>query len=204
MAGAFAAMAALEDRRVSGTGQLVELSQIEVGACLAPEPVIRYSMNGEIMGRIGNRSPVHAPQGVYQAADGRWVALTVRGAGEWRRLAAALGDPDWARDPALDDLGNRMREHDKLDERLATWAEGLPSEDLVARLLSAGVPAAVTAVTDDFLKDVRLNERGYFQTVDHAVVGEDACPGWPMRFSPAPAAAMRIRPLPGSDPWPPV
>ena len=191
MAGAFAAMAALEDRRVSGTGQLVELSQIEVGACLAPEPVIRYSMNGETMGRIGNRSPVHAPQGVYQAADGRWVALTVRSTGEWRQLAAALGDPVLAGDASLDDLGNRMREHDKLDEHLAAWAEGLPSAEIVARLLSAGVPAAVTAVTDDFRKDIQLNDRGFFQTVDHAVVGEDTYPGWPMRFSPAPATPHR-------------
>jgi crotonobetainyl-CoA:carnitine CoA-transferase CaiB-like acyl-CoA transferase len=191
MAGSFAAMAALEDRRTSGTGQLIELSQIELGACLAPEPVIRYSMNGEVMGRIGNRSPVFAPQGVYQAADGRWVALTVRATGEWRQLVAALGDPVLAGDPALDDLRTRLRGHDKLDEHLSAWAKGLPSQEIVARLLSAGVPAAVTAVTDDFLKDPQLNERGYFQAVDHAVVGEDTYPGWPMRFSPAPATPHR-------------
>jgi crotonobetainyl-CoA:carnitine CoA-transferase CaiB-like acyl-CoA transferase len=191
MAGSFAAIAALEDRRAGGTGQLIELSQIELGACLAPEPVIRYSMNGEIMDRTGNRSPVFAPQGVYQAADGRWVALTVRATGEWRQLTAALGDPDWARDPALDDLDNRIRSHDKLDEHLAAWAKGLPSPEIVARLLSAGIPAAVTAVTDDFLKDIQLRERGYFQTVGHAVVGEDTYPGWPMRFSPAPATPHR-------------
>jgi crotonobetainyl-CoA:carnitine CoA-transferase CaiB-like acyl-CoA transferase len=192
MAGAFAALAALEDRRSSGTGQLIELSQIEVGACLAPEPVVRYSISGEVMARTGNRSPVHAPQGVYQAADGRWVALTVRSAGEWARLAAAMGSPPWALDPALGALDHRMREHDRLDKHLAAWAQRLESGEMVSCLVTAGVPCAVTAVTDDFPADPQLAARGFFETVGHAVVGDDTYPGWPMRFSPGPGRAHRL------------
>jgi crotonobetainyl-CoA:carnitine CoA-transferase CaiB-like acyl-CoA transferase len=192
MAGAFAALAALEDRRSSGTGQLIELSQIEVGACLAPEPVIRYSVNGEVMARKGNRSPVHAPQGVYQAADGRWVALTVRTAREWAQLAAAMGSPSWALDPAFGDLDHRMREHDRLDKHVAAWARRLESGELVSCLLAAGIPCAVAAVTDDFRADPQLAARGFYETVGHAVVGDDTYPGWPMRFSPGPARAHRL------------
>lgn len=157
--------------------------------------MIRYSVSGEVMARTGNRSPVHAPQGVYQAANGRWVALTVRAAGEWAQLAAAMGSPPWAVDPAFAELDHRMREHDQLDEYLAAWARRLESGEMVSLLLTAGVPCATAAVTDDFRADPQLAARRFFETFAHAVVGDDSYPGWPMRFSPGPARAHR-RPAP--------
>ena len=50
-----ALLAALEHRRRTGEGQLVEIAQIEVAACLTAEPVIEYSMSGIIQPRNGNR-----------------------------------------------------------------------------------------------------------------------------------------------------
>ena len=46
-----ALLAALEHRRRTGEGQLVEIAQIEVAACVTAEPVIEYSMNGIIQPR---------------------------------------------------------------------------------------------------------------------------------------------------------
>jgi crotonobetainyl-CoA:carnitine CoA-transferase CaiB-like acyl-CoA transferase len=191
MAGAFATMVALEHRRTTGRGQLVELPQIEVGACLAPEPVIRYSMTGERMPRMGNRSATNAPQGVYRAGDGRWVALTVRSGADWRGLVKAAGDPDWAGEHDYDDDRTRKDHVDRLDEHIGGWLATLPSEQVVARLQEYVVPSAVVAVTDDYLQHPQLRHRGYYEVVDHPVVGEDTYPGWPMRFSPSPTRSHR-------------
>ncbi len=46
-----ALLAALEHRRRTGEGQLIEVAQIEVGACVTAEPVIEYSMNGVVRAR---------------------------------------------------------------------------------------------------------------------------------------------------------
>ena len=50
-----ALLAALDHRRRTGEGQLIEVAQIEVGAAVTAEPVIEYSMNGVVRPRDGNR-----------------------------------------------------------------------------------------------------------------------------------------------------
>ena len=72
-----ALLAALEHRRRTGEGQLIEIAQIEVAASVAAEPVIEYSMNGVVAPREGNRRRGRL-QGVYPTAvDGAWVAISV-------------------------------------------------------------------------------------------------------------------------------
>ena len=62
-----ALLAALEHRRRTGEGQLIEVAQIEVGAAITAEPVIEYSMNGIVRLRDGNRQRAYC-QGVYPTA----------------------------------------------------------------------------------------------------------------------------------------
>jgi crotonobetainyl-CoA:carnitine CoA-transferase CaiB-like acyl-CoA transferase len=81
-----ALLAALEHRRRTGEGQLIEIAQFEVTACVAAEPVIEYSMNAVVRPREGNRSRGYL-QGVYpSAADDAWVALSVRDDADWAQL----------------------------------------------------------------------------------------------------------------------
>ena len=54
-----ALLAALEHRRRTGEGQLIEVAQIEVAACVAAEPIIEYSMNAVARPREGNRRRGH-------------------------------------------------------------------------------------------------------------------------------------------------
>ncbi len=71
-----ALLAALEHRRRTGEGQLIEIAQIEVAASVVAEPVIEHSMNGVVMPREGNRQRGYL-QGVYPTAvDGEWVAIS--------------------------------------------------------------------------------------------------------------------------------
>ena len=75
---------------------------------IAAEQVIESSAYGALLARDGNRGPAAAPQNLYQAADpdeyGRddsWVAIAVATDEQWASLRRALGEPDWAADPAL-------------------------------------------------------------------------------------------------------
>ena len=95
-----ALLAALEHRRRTGEGQLIEVVQIEVAACVTAEPVIEYSMNGIIQPRNGNRCRGIA-QGVYPTAvDDDWVAISVRDDADWGNLVAAMSRPDLLEDGA--------------------------------------------------------------------------------------------------------
>ena len=79
-----ALLAALEHRRRTGEGQLIEIAQIEVGACVTAEPVIEYSMNGVVRPREGNR-PRGYLQGVYPTRGRRMGGALGAGAAEARR-----------------------------------------------------------------------------------------------------------------------
>ncbi|WP_395106279.1 CaiB/BaiF CoA transferase family protein [Actinomadura sp. SCN-SB] len=181
-----ATLAALRHRERTGQGQLIEVPQIEVGACVGADPVIEYALTGHAPGRNGNRSSVFAPQGAYVGSDGRRVALSVRDDADWKRLRTALGDPDWARDPALETVAGRHERHDALDAALGAWASEAPAEKLAGLLLEHGVPAAVVTTADDFHTDPQLTARGYYQELPHPVMGPELYPGWPMRFSHVP------------------
>ncbi len=72
MVGAHAALAlvaALEDRRRTGVGQLVEVPLVEVATAVTAEQVIRYAIDGTLLERRG-------AGGVYRClGDDAWVAI---------------------------------------------------------------------------------------------------------------------------------
>lgn len=181
MHAALALTAAFEARDRTGRGALVEVVQIEVVASMAPEPPITHSLTGEVLGRSGNRDPRVAPQGVYVTADSRWVALTTRDNGDWRRLVQAVGRPP-GDDAALADLAGRQAAHDDLDAWLASWV-ATQDVDAVVKLLDAvGMPVAEVLDPAGMYDDPQLTATGYYQELDHPLSGARRFPTWPFRW----------------------
>jgi crotonobetainyl-CoA:carnitine CoA-transferase CaiB-like acyl-CoA transferase len=182
-----AIQAALDHRRRTGEGQLVEIVQVEVGACLTAEQVIAWSTTGEILGGRGNRSVEGAPEGVYRCTDdgegSPWIALSVRDDDDWSRLVDVLGRPPWALDPGLDTVAGRRAAHDDLDGALASWTAEQSPDEVVGRLRAAALPSARLLTAPQMYDDPQLLARGYYEAIDHPVTGIRRYPSWPARFS---------------------
>lgn len=189
-----ALLAALEHRRRTGEGQLIEVAQIEVGAALTAEPVIEYSMNGVVRPREGNRQRGYC-QGVYPTStDGAWVALSVRDDTDWRQLVDAMGRPELLEDDRLASAQRRADAHDLFDDIVAAWSRTLTPGEIVAALQARGVPAE-ELLTPERMYDVpQLDARGYYQDVEHPVTGRHRYPGWPFRITPGPVSHHRFAP----------
>ena len=115
-----ALLAALDHRRRTGEGQLIEIAQIEVAASVAAEPVIEYSMNGIVRMREGNRQRGYL-QGVYPTvADDAWVAISVRDDTDRTRLAQTLGRPELTLDS-----------HDDFDTAVTEWTRTRTAAEIV-------------------------------------------------------------------------
>ena len=108
---------ALEHRRRTGEGVLVEASMVDAALNVAAEQIVEHSAYGALLERDGNRGPTAAPQNLYLTADAddagerdAWVAIAVadRRRSGWRS-ATRSGAPRWAMDPALTTAAGRRR-----------------------------------------------------------------------------------------------
>jgi crotonobetainyl-CoA:carnitine CoA-transferase CaiB-like acyl-CoA transferase len=171
-----ALLLALEHRRRTGEGVLVEAAMVDAALNIAAEQVIEYSAYGTLLQRTGNRGPTAAPQNHYRSADvdefGRadcWVAVAVATDRQWLALRAALGSPEWAMDPELLDMAGRFASHDVIDEHLCQWCLPRSSDEIIETLWSAGVPVAKVMQPHRQLELPQLHHRRFFETVDHPV-----------------------------------
>ena len=160
-----ALLAALEHRRRTGQGRLIEVAQIEVAACVTAEPVIEYSMNGVVQPREGNRRRGYL-QGVYPTAeDDAWVALSM---------------PD---DGAVD--------HDVFDEMVAAWTRTQTPEKILEILWGQSIPAE-RVITGEQMYDIpQLDGRGFYEEFERPITGAHRYPGWPFRITPGPTRHHR-------------
>ena len=186
---AFALMGALEMRRQTGEGELVESSLIEPALNAAAQQIVELQAYGTLLARDENRSPVAAPQGIYacQASqvpgDSEWLALSIVSDSQWQSLCRVLGEPPWALEPALTTNAGRRAVLDQIDHEIAAWCADRGAVEAEALLLAAGIPAAAGRNAHYLLPNEQLEHRGFFQTLDHPVTGHTPYPNLPMRFS---------------------
>jgi crotonobetainyl-CoA:carnitine CoA-transferase CaiB-like acyl-CoA transferase len=193
---------ALEHRRRSGEGVLVEASMVDAALNVAAEQLVEHSAYGALLERDGNRGPTAAPQGVYLTADAddsgardAWVAIAVATDEQWLALRDALGHPAWAMDPELTTVAGRRAQHDAIDGHLSSWCEGRRGDDIVDCLWGAGVPVAKVMQPHEQVALPQLQARGFFEDVDRAVSGAARHSTLPIRFSGGPDRFHR-RPAP--------
>lgn len=195
---AVAIAAALLERRKSGRGQFIDVSQIESGVYSLSELVVRYSANREVSERRENHSEFRAPHSVYPCqGEDRWIAIAVHSDDEWAALVRVMDLPDWARDRKLRTVQGRLANEAAIDDKLADWTVGFDAHELMDRLQAAGVEAGVVQNNADLAEDPQLAHRGHFQKCDHAVLGELAFERAGFRISGAPGGYQTPGPLLG-------
>jgi benzylsuccinate CoA-transferase BbsF subunit len=159
---ALATLAAIRQRRRTGVGTEIDLSQFEVAAGLIGPWFFASSAP------LGNASPEGdaAPHGVYPSRDeDLWIAITVMNDEQWQRFVAAIGDPAWS-DRDLATTPGRLRRRDEIDRRLTAWTGMHDAEKFAALLQDAGVPAGLVAGARAVCHlDPQLAARGHFVDV---------------------------------------
>jgi crotonobetainyl-CoA:carnitine CoA-transferase CaiB-like acyl-CoA transferase len=170
---ATAIAAALLERDRSGQGQIIDVSQIEAGVYSLAQAIVRYSANGEVETRHGNRDEWVAPHGVYPCAgEDRWIAIAVHTDADWRRLVEAMGSPDWAGDSGYESVAGRLAAVDRIDSGIAEWTRAFEPHPLMQRLQAAGLEACAVQTFADLHDDPQLAAREHFVSVPHAHLGE--------------------------------
>lgn len=184
---------ALEHRRRTGEGSLVEAAMVDAALNIAAEQVVEYTAYGAVLQRTGNRGPAAVPQNLYRTGeidefgrDDSWVAIAVETDGQWEALRAALGAPDWATEESLATMSGRRAHEDLIDGHLAEWCRSRTGDEVVAALWPTGVPVAKVMQPHRQNELEQLAARGFFERLEHPVNPPADFSTLPFRFSSGP------------------
>jgi crotonobetainyl-CoA:carnitine CoA-transferase CaiB-like acyl-CoA transferase len=172
MHAAWAFLVALEEREATGRGVHVECTMVEAALNAAAEAIVEFGETGRVLERMGNRARDAALQGLYPcegSAPGReqWLALTARELG------------------GLDEAALRLE------------LAAMPRDAALAWLAERGVPAAAVADPRAATLHPQHAARGFFEEIDHPVVGRQPVPTVPFRYASVPRWLRRPAPTLG-------
>ena len=138
--GALGAVAGLYDRERTGRGRHVDVAMLDSVVSLLESVAMRALHSDEPIEPLGTDHALSAPFGTYRTADGE-IAIAIANDALFERFAETLGRRDWPRDPRFATDADRARHRLELRSEIEAALDGLSSDDALARLREAGIPA---------------------------------------------------------------
>ena len=167
-----AVLAALYSRDRTGKGQRIDVPLYDSALSTMMPYAARYLVEGTDETRIGNSSRVAQPLNVYEAMDGPFV-LCAAGDRMWRRLCRdGIGREDLLEDPRFATNADRVAHHVELKAELDQVFGKAMTEDWIARLRKAGIPAGAIRTPGQALESDETAARGMIVSAPHPTEGD--------------------------------
>ena len=164
--GVIGAMVALEHRRKTGVGQVVDVALYESVFSVMESLLPEFDAFGVVRERTGSILPGIAPTSAYRCNDGSYMLIAGNGDSIFQRLAQAMGRDDLAADPALRHNDGRARKQAWLDEEIERWTSARSPDDVLAAMHRADVPASKIYTVRDIAADAHYAAREMIRNVD--------------------------------------
>ena len=177
---AFGTMAALMHRKATGRGQWVEGALLGTALTVANATLIEQAVIKADRKPSRSRSQTSGPGDILRCKDGHILVACV-GNPLFKRVAQMIGRPDLLEDKRFKtdiDRGNNGKD---LTDLMEQWTRERTSEEALAALAAAKVPAAPVLKPQAALDDPHISAMGFFQPV-----------AYPGMEKPAPVARVPI------------
>ena len=170
--GVMAIASALVHRTKTGEGQFIDMSQAESFMTHLGEIYLENQMQSFPRQRRGNRHPDFAPQGVYKCSgEDNWIAISIKSDADWSKFKSTVGNNNLNSDVFYTLVG-RQQHHDQIDKVINEWTYSQDRYDVLNRLQSDQITSGVVLdCGSDSYADPHLNERDFFQIVEHPSAG---------------------------------
>lgn len=196
--GVIGILTALHERSRSGKGQVVDVALYEAVFNCTESLLPEYSAFGVVRNAAGSALPGIAPSNAYLCSDGSYVLIGGNGDSIFKRLMQVIGRDDLANDPALANNAGRVAQIEMIDAAIGEWTRQFSTDDVVARLKAASVPAGRIYSVKDIAEDPHYQAREMLQTID--VDGKPLMiPGVVPKLSRTPGSHRRNAPKLGQD-----
>jgi crotonobetainyl-CoA:carnitine CoA-transferase CaiB-like acyl-CoA transferase len=188
---AYGVMLALWQREEEGIGVHIDAS-IQASLALHEHVAFTYSSEGRIMKRAGSQHQHVAPANLFPCKDG-YISLFVTQRHWPIFLDMWKEHPPELDDPKLKLNLDRRKNADLINPLVESFTLRYTKDELSHLFQKHGIPALPVNSTSDFLRDPHIQDRGFFSTVEHPVLGSYQQPG-------APFTVDGERPAPGPCP----
>ena len=189
-------LAALHSRALTGEGQQIDASLVEAGLAMSVWEATEHLSDGGVPEPLGSAHRMSAPYQAIECTDG-YVTVGAANDRLFARLCAALGHPEWARDPAFADDAARVKNRLALAERIQEVTRTASREHWLARFEADGVPCGPINTYADALADEQIVAREMVVETDHPTLGRLRTLGAPVKLSRTPLTTGRPAPVLG-------
>ncbi|WP_163557471.1 CaiB/BaiF CoA-transferase family protein [Halomonas sp. NO4] len=157
-------LSALHERGRTGVGCHIDVSLLDVQVAALANQALNALVSGVSPERHGNAHPNIVPYQAFACADGHLV-LTVGNDSQFVRLAALLGHPEWAEDPAYATNAARVGNREALVPQLQSIFLTRGRDDWLADLEARGIPAGPINTVAEVFTDPQVLHRGMRRTL---------------------------------------
>lgn len=191
-------IAALDYRNRTGKGQMLDISQFEVGLQFFLPGILDYTINKTENMRMGNACDLAAPHGAYPCkGEDRWCALAVFTDEQWESLCRLTGNPILKEDKEFGSFEGRKKNEEHLNSLLEAWTRQFTPEELTMILQDEGIPAGIVKSPGEIFEDPQLRHRNFFWRMEHSEMGLFHSLGQSAILSETPARGRTPAPLLG-------
>ena len=160
-------LAALQRRNATGLGCEVDTSLFETALSWIGAASAGYQATGRIPPRRGSENPSLVPYKVFQASDGDLV-IAAGNDNLFRKLAHALGRPDWLDDERFATNPARVVNRVVVNEAVQAMVGALSRAEVCALLDQVDVPVAPLQSVDQVLAHPQTQALDMFQQAPDA------------------------------------
>jgi crotonobetainyl-CoA:carnitine CoA-transferase CaiB-like acyl-CoA transferase len=132
-------MAILASKKNDLGGQVIDLSLFEPLFSIIGPWAASYQISGDTPKRMGNRSNVAAPRGIYRTKDNKYISLSASMQSMWEKLAKTIGQKELITDHRFLTNTDRLNNNDDLDDVISKFMRSSNRENLLKIFLDAGV-----------------------------------------------------------------
>ena len=192
-------MAILASKKNNTGGQVIDLSLFEPFFSILGPWAASYKISGKVPERIGNRSNVAAPRGIYKTKDNKYVSLSASMQSMWEKLALTIGSSELIKDPRFLTNSDRLNNQDVLDKLISKFIKKYNREEVLNIFLKKGITVGPVLDISEIIEHPYIHDREVL--VDHYnkeygnILMHQAFP----RLSKTPGKVRHSAPLLGGD-----